>query len=277
LLPPPSSSPLRACAQLAKCDLLTGLVGEFRTAGHDGACYARHDGEPEIVAAAIAEQYLPRYAGDALPARGVGAALALADKLDTIVGIFAIGQKPSGRAIHLGFAGGARLLRIAQELEIELDLVENISLALGAVTADIAAVQATRSAAPAGPVPANVAGEIYDYVMERLRAQVSRGRRRGHARDVRCRPRPETPLAARFWRATEGARGIPAPAGRRRARGRQQAHREHPAQGGRARRNVPVVTLSGSARRSARAALERDDRASKAYSHDAITPAHCAS
>ncbi len=162
-------------AQLAKCDLLTGLVGEFpELQGTMGAYYARHDGEPADVATAMAEQYLPRFAGDALPATGVGTTLALADKLDTIVGIFAIGQKPSGtkdpfalRRLALG------VLRIVLEKRLELDLAALAAEALSLARADIAAVAAGRAeagkaaaAAATGPV----AAEVYDYVFERLRA-----------------------------------------------------------------------------------------------------------
>jgi glycyl-tRNA synthetase beta chain len=166
-------------AELAKCDLLTGLVGEFpELQGTMGAYYARHDGEPADVAAAMAEQYLPRYAGDALPATAVGTALALADKLDTIVGIFAIGQKPSGtrdpfalRRLALG------VLRIVLEKRLEIDLVTLVDAALQLARADIAAVAAGRTdgkPAAAGPAAA-VAGEVYDYVFERLRAYYLEG------------------------------------------------------------------------------------------------------
>jgi glycyl-tRNA synthetase beta chain len=84
-------------AQLAKCDLVTTMVGEFpELQGLMGRYYATHDHEPAEVCEALHEQYLPRYAGDALPATRAGMALSIADKLDTIAGIFAIGQKPSG-------------------------------------------------------------------------------------------------------------------------------------------------------------------------------------
>ncbi len=84
-------------AQLAKCDLVTNLVGEFpELQGIMGRYYAAADGEPAEVAAAIAEHYQPRGAGDTLPATKSGLAVALADRLDTLTGIFAIGQKPSG-------------------------------------------------------------------------------------------------------------------------------------------------------------------------------------
>jgi glycyl-tRNA synthetase beta chain len=84
-------------ALLAKTDLLTGMVGEFpELQGVMGAYYARHDGEPEAVAAAIVEHYQPRFAGDALPASQIGTVLALADKLETLAGLFGIGQLPTG-------------------------------------------------------------------------------------------------------------------------------------------------------------------------------------
>ncbi len=84
-------------ALLAKADLLTGMVGEFpELQGVMGGYYARHDGEDEAVAQAIVEQYSPRFAGDALPATPTGTVLALADKLETLAGMFGIGQQPTG-------------------------------------------------------------------------------------------------------------------------------------------------------------------------------------
>jgi glycyl-tRNA synthetase beta chain len=183
-------------AELSKCDLLTGLVGEFpELQGTMGTYYARHDGEAADVASAMAEQYLPRFAGDALPSTGVGTALAIADKLDTIVGIFAIGQKPSGTKDPFALRRAALgVLRIALEKKLDLDLPQTIAVALAAARADVAKVAAARaSAAPApqasaapttapaataGGAPASakppkadtVATDVYDYVMERLRA-----------------------------------------------------------------------------------------------------------
>ena len=170
-----AASDCARAAGLAKCDLLTGLVGEFpELQGTMGSYYARHDGEPADVAAAMAEQYLPRFAGDALPATGVGTALALADKLDTIVAIFASGQKPSGtkdpfalRRLALG------VLRIVLERRLEIDLVALVATALELARADIAAVAAERAEsgkAPAAAAGGAVAEEVYDYVFERLRA-----------------------------------------------------------------------------------------------------------
>ncbi len=162
-------------AELAKCDLLTGLVGEFpELQGIMGTYYATHDGEDLEVAAAMAEQYLPRFAGDALPAGKVGTTLALADKLDTIAGIFATGQKPSGTRDPFGLRRAALgFLRIVLEQRLTLDLPSLIATALDAARADIAAVLAARPAgakAPATPPAVEVLrAEVYDYVMERLR------------------------------------------------------------------------------------------------------------
>ena len=87
----------RRAARLAKADLLTDMVGEFpELQGTMGTYYARHDGEPEEVALACSEHYQPRFSGDETPSTGVGAAVALADKLETIVGIWGIGLAPTG-------------------------------------------------------------------------------------------------------------------------------------------------------------------------------------
>jgi glycyl-tRNA synthetase beta chain len=84
-------------AELSKCDLLTGMVGEFpELQGLMGYYYALNDGESPVVAQALNEQYMPRFAADDLPKSNLGLALSLADRIDTLVGIFAIGQKPSG-------------------------------------------------------------------------------------------------------------------------------------------------------------------------------------
>lgn len=84
-------------AQLAKADLVTDMVGEFpELQGTMGRYYALHDGEPPVVADAIAEHYQPRFAGDALPKSDVALAVAIADKLETLAGLFSIGQEPTG-------------------------------------------------------------------------------------------------------------------------------------------------------------------------------------
>ena len=112
-------------ALLAKADLLTGMVGEFpELQGVMGTYYARHDGEPEAVARAITEQYQPRFAGDALPATEIGTVLALADKLETLAGLFGIGQLPTGDkdpfALRRHALGVIRML-VEHRLELPLN------------------------------------------------------------------------------------------------------------------------------------------------------------
>src|SRR6185437_1556934 len=90
-------------AELCKCDLLTAMVGEFpELQGIMGTYYALADGESPEVALAIREHYLPRGAGDELPETHPGLAVAIADKLDTLAGIFAVGEKPTGTRDPLG-------------------------------------------------------------------------------------------------------------------------------------------------------------------------------
>jgi len=161
----------RRAAELAKCDLVTAMVGEFpELQGIMGGYYAQADGEPGEVPAAIREHYLPRAAGDALPDTRSAVAVAIADKLDTLAGIFAIGERPTGNKDPFGLRRAALgVQRILIEKELELDLKRLIDLAVVAVRADIDRV---RGAAPAkAHVGADVvAGWIYDYLMERLRA-----------------------------------------------------------------------------------------------------------
>ncbi|EII3003209.1 glycine--tRNA ligase subunit beta [Vibrio cholerae] len=115
---------------LAKCDLMTSMVFEFTdTQGVMGMHYARHDGEAEEVAIALNEQYMPRFAGDELPSRGVSAAVAMADKLDTIVGIFGIGQAPKGSDPFALRRASLGVLRILVEYGYQLDLVDLIAKA----------------------------------------------------------------------------------------------------------------------------------------------------
>ncbi|KTD29726.1 glycine--tRNA ligase subunit beta [Legionella israelensis] len=92
-----SPEQVESAARLSKCDLMTGMVGEFpELQGLMGYYYALNDKEDRAVAVALKEQYLPRFSGDELPETPLGLALSLADRLDTMAGIFAIGQKPSG-------------------------------------------------------------------------------------------------------------------------------------------------------------------------------------
>ncbi|NOJ19192.1 glycine--tRNA ligase subunit beta [Vibrio jasicida] len=115
---------------LAKCDLMTSMVFEFTdTQGVMGMHYARHDGEAEEVAVALNEQYMPRFAGDELPSNGVSTAIAMADKLDTIVGIFGIGQAPKGSDPFALRRASLGVLRIIVEYGYNLDLVDLVAKA----------------------------------------------------------------------------------------------------------------------------------------------------
>jgi glycyl-tRNA synthetase beta chain len=118
-------------ARLAKADLLTGMVGEFpELQGIMGRYYAVHDGEPHVVAAAIEGHYRPRYAGDALPEGEIACAVALADKLDTLAGLFGIGQVPSGERDPFGLRRAALgVLRILAERELPLLLHDLVNQA----------------------------------------------------------------------------------------------------------------------------------------------------
>ena len=112
-------------AQLAKADLLTEMVGEFpELQGIMGGYYARHDGESEAIAEAIEDHYKPRFAGDELPRDTVGIAVAMADKLETLVGMFGIGQVPTGDkdpfALRRHALGTIRML-VERELPLQLD------------------------------------------------------------------------------------------------------------------------------------------------------------
>ncbi len=111
-------------AQLAKCDLMTDMVFEFTDLqGIMGRYYATLDGEHAEVAAALDEQYMPRFAGDELPAGNVGQALAIAEKLDTLIGIFGIGQVPSGDKDPFALRRAALgALRIIIEKRLDIDL-----------------------------------------------------------------------------------------------------------------------------------------------------------
>ncbi|APE00371.1 glycine--tRNA ligase subunit beta [Alteromonas mediterranea] len=117
---------------LAKTDLMSNMVMEFPDVqGVMGKYYALNDGEDAPVAEALYEQYMPRFAGDALPSSGVSASVALADKLDTLVGIFGIGQLPKGDKDPFALRRGAiGVLRIVTELSLPLDLETLVSKAI---------------------------------------------------------------------------------------------------------------------------------------------------
>ncbi|MGN4151688.1 glycine--tRNA ligase subunit beta [Burkholderia gladioli] len=113
-------------ARLAKADLLTDMVGEFpELQGTMGTYYARHDGEPEEVAVACTEHYQPRFSGDTLPEATVSTAVALADKLETLVGIWGIGLAPTGEKDPFALRRHALgVLRLLLEKQLPLDIVE---------------------------------------------------------------------------------------------------------------------------------------------------------
>lgn len=131
-------------ALLSKCDLMCEMVFEFPDLqGIMGRYYAQHDGEPEEVALALDEQYMPRFAGDELPTTDTGQILAVADKLDTLLGIFAVGQKPSGEKDPFALRRAALgVLRILIERELPLDLRELLNMAAAAL-ADVVDAEAS--------------------------------------------------------------------------------------------------------------------------------------
>jgi glycyl-tRNA synthetase beta chain len=124
-------------ALLAKADLLTDMVGEFpELQGVMGAYYARHDGASEEVACAVEDHYRPRFAGDTLPRHATGLVVALADKLETLVGLFGIGQLPSGDRDPFALRRHALgVLRILIERELPLALDRLITIAFDAFPA----------------------------------------------------------------------------------------------------------------------------------------------
>ena len=143
---------------LSKCDLTTQMVGEFdKLQGIMGTYYARHDGEDDSVAIAMTEQYLPKYSGDALAQNPVGQCLAIADRIDTLVGIFGIGQVPKGAKDPFALRRAAiGVIRTIVENELSLDLDELIEHSLkqfdGQLTNDL------------------VAEELLNFIFERFRA-----------------------------------------------------------------------------------------------------------
>lgn len=122
-------------ALLCKADLVTEVVGEFpEVQGVMGAYYAAADGEPEVVAAAIRDHYLPRFAGDALPAGDVGAIVGLADRLDTLAGSFAVGDVPTGAADPFGLRRRAlAVIQILLARGWRLDVGKVVGWAIGHV------------------------------------------------------------------------------------------------------------------------------------------------
>jgi glycyl-tRNA synthetase beta chain len=144
-------------AQLAKADLATDMVGEFpELQGTMGRYYAEHDGEPAAVAAAIEQHYWPRFAGDALPRGPVAQAVALADKLETLAGMFGIGAQPTGDKDPFGLRRHAiGVIRILAEQRLPVTLPDLVAAAF----ASFAGVPAVRQAGV----------DVENFVYERLR------------------------------------------------------------------------------------------------------------
>ncbi|MCJ8169508.1 glycine--tRNA ligase subunit beta [Atopomonas sediminilitoris] len=144
---------------LSKCDLATEMVGEFpEMQGVAGYYYALHGGEPEDVARALNEQYMPRGAGAELPQTLTGAAVAVADKLDTLVGIFGIGMLPTGSKDPYALRRAALgVLRILIEKQLDLDLVAAVAKAIALYDDKIKAD--------------GLANQVLDFIFDRLRAR----------------------------------------------------------------------------------------------------------
>jgi glycyl-tRNA synthetase beta chain len=144
-------------AELAKADLVTDMVGEFpELQGIMGRYYAQHDGEAADVAEAIADHYRPRFAGDELPSGNVGCAVALADKMDTLVSFFGIGEKPTGDRDPFGLRRAALgVLRLLMERQLPLELPALISWSAGTF--------------PAGTLQADFESGLLAFITDRLR------------------------------------------------------------------------------------------------------------
>ena len=151
-------APAERAALLSKTDLLTEMVLEFADMqGIAGYYYALHDGETPDVAAAIAQQYWPKFAGDRLPENPTACALGLADRLDTLVGIFGIGQPPTGSKDPFALRRASlAVLRIMVEQQLELDLRDCLELAAARY--------------PAGVIADGTTAKVLDYMIERFRA-----------------------------------------------------------------------------------------------------------
>ncbi len=144
---------------LCKADLATEMVGEFpEMQGIAGYYYALNDGEPQDVALALNEQYMPRGAGGELPSTLTGAAVAVADKLDTLVGIFGIGMLPTGSKDPYALRRAALgVLRILIEKQLDLDLVEAVNVAIGQFGSQVKS--------------AGLAEQVLEFIFDRLRAR----------------------------------------------------------------------------------------------------------
>jgi len=144
-------------ALLCKSDLMTDMVGEFpELQGVMGKYYALHDGEPDAVASAIEDHYRPRFAGDVLPEGPIAAAVALADKLDTLVGIFGIGEIPGGDRDPFALRRAALgVMRIIIEQRLNIDIIDVLTQAKKLFGSKITATE--------------IIDDVYEYMMGRLR------------------------------------------------------------------------------------------------------------
>ncbi|QQS53887.1 MAG: glycine--tRNA ligase subunit beta [Candidatus Competibacteraceae bacterium] len=169
-------------ARLAKCDLMTQMVQEFpELQGIMGRYYAGHDGEAPEVAQALEEQYLPRFAGDRLPATATGQSLALADRLDTLLGIFAIGQAPSGAKDPFALRRAALgVLRILIEGGLDLNLLTLLERAASQFEPAIRAKGAVEA--------------VFDFIVDRLRGYYLDQQVRSDTFDAVLECRPHRPL-----------------------------------------------------------------------------------
>jgi glycyl-tRNA synthetase beta chain len=168
-------------AQLSRCDLLTRMVGEFpELQGVMGYYYAVASGEPDDVADAIRAMYQPRFSGDRIAARPLGRVLAVADRLDTLAGIFAVGLKPSGNkdpfALRRAALGLARTL-LEGELDLDLEALFRDAVDL---LPDAAFTAPPSAPAPSAERKTTLVGELLDFVYERLRGYYAE---RGHGGD----------------------------------------------------------------------------------------------
>jgi glycyl-tRNA synthetase beta chain len=160
---------------LCKCDLASEMVGEFpEMQGIAGYYYAKHDGEAEDVALALNEQYMPRGAGAELPSTLTGAAVALADKLDTLVGIFGIGMLPTGSKDPYALRRAALgVLRILIEKQLDLDLADAIAFAIAQFAGKVSdlnnATTEKNGVIKKEDIPLKEL--VFDFIFDRLRAR----------------------------------------------------------------------------------------------------------
>ena len=184
-------------ANLSRCDLVSEMVGEFpELQGTMGSYYAAHDGEPESVVQALREFYQPRFAGDEIPSTPAGRVIALADKLDTLTGIFGIGSAPTGDKDPYALCRAALgCLRICIEADAPLDLGSALD---------------TAAAGHGNRISPEAATQVFDFMLERARGYfIDRGLRPDVVESVLV-TRPSTPREmARRIKAVEAFLELP--------------------------------------------------------------------